>query len=1018
MFLRGGGFLVRERGLEDFIVDELVKRGWRYIDSMSLGREGLDKPLIYSVLRRKIREFNPGVGEEDVSEAVSLLEGRGFGASGAREVLEYLKFGVPVKLGGSRVSARLKLIDYSDLGRNEFVVSRQVIHRGVREIRNDIVLYVNGIPLVSIEVKNPTEPGVSWRDAFLQIKRYEHSVPELYKYVQIGVAIGARAKYFPIIPWADPGKVPIYEWREEGLDSIGSVIEMLRPHRFLDILRFYTYFRMEEGRESKVIARYMQYRAANKIVDRVLKRLRGEDNIDRGLIWHWQGSGKTLTMIFAAMKLYWLLENPMIFFVVDRIELQNQLYYENLTKLDLGPEVKPKLIDSIDRLRQVLSYNDYRGEPGVFVVTVQKFQPSEFEELEKFLKAIAMSRPGTVMDRMDIILLVDEAHRTQYGVLAEQMMRLLRKANYFAFTGTPVPRRNPLKNTFAKFSPPGELYLDKYFILDSIRDKYTVKIAYQPGPFDYSLNKELLEEFLESEFDELPEEVRRRVERHVGKELDIRKFKVFLENPERIDRIAKYIAEHFRENVDGKFKAMVVASSRRACVLYKRALDKYLPPEYSEVVMTFQSNENDTLIEEYKSELTSRYHVMNPRDAVQKIIENFRTEDNPRILIVTDMLLTGFDAPILQTMYLDKPLKGHRLLQAIARVNRPYRGVKEYGLVIDFVGIFRELEKAFAMYEREDLKGAVFDVEEVLREFKETLQHLLQLIGPKPVVESDEELFRYVRIKAEELARNRSLEKEFTGKYRVLRRLYELISAKLSRDDIEQYKWFSNIYVFYVKNFVGSTPEEELAERYYKKTIEAISHSLQVLEKEAEFSPIKIDREFFEEFIQNKNIGLEDKASALIMGIHKFKLYAHNDPIYVSVADKIEDLMRKWRRRLKNSLELYEEAKRLWEKIYALKEEQTKLRFGRREYLVYRTLVDAGFKEKHALEVTNKLIEKLKDKISLHGWSKNPKLVRDVERITALTILREARIAGFTIDQARKLIDLLVKRLEKSDIEQ
>jgi type I restriction enzyme R subunit len=1010
--------LVRERGLEDYIVGELVRRGWRYVDSSSLEREGLDKPLLHSVLRRKIREFNPGVSEEDVSEALSLLEGRSYGPKGAREVLEYLKFGVPVKLSETRTSARLKLIDYENPGRNEFIVSRQVTHVGIREIRNDIVLYVNGIPLVNIEVKSPTEPGVSWRDAFLQIKRYEQDVPELYKYVQIGVAVEAVARYFPIVPWARADAVPLYEWREEGLDSIDSVIEMLRPERLLDILRFYTYFRMEEGRETKVIARYMQYRAANKIVERVLKRLRRETNIDRGLIWHWQGSGKTLTMIFAAMKLYWLLENPMIFFVVDRVELQNQLYYENLTKLDLGPEVKPKLIDSIARLRQVLSYNDYRGEPGVFVVTVQKFLPKEFEELEKLLEAIAKSRPGTVMDREDIIVLVDEAHRTQYGVLAEQMMKLLRKANYFAFTGTPVPRKNPLKNTFAKFSPPSELYLDKYFILDSIRDGYTVRIAYQPGPFDYRLKRELLDEFLESEFDELPEEVRRRVERRIGRELDVRKFKVFLEDPKRIDKVAEYIAKHFRENVDGRFKAMVVATSRRACVLYKRALDKYLPPEYSEVVMTFQSQEKDVLIEEYKRELMNRYHVSDPKEAVQKIIERFRTEENPRILIVTDMLLTGFDAPILQTMYLDKPLKGHRLLQAIARVNRPYRGVKEYGLVIDFIGIFDELERAFAMYEREDLKGAVFDVEDILRRFRTILQQLLQLIGPRPSVKSEEELFKHVRIKAENLAKDKDLERKFTENYRVLRKLYELIAPKLTRQEREEYRWLSDIYTFYMKNLVGASLEEELAEKYYKKTIEAIGRSLQVLEREAEFSPITINREFFEEFIRSRDISHEEKASALIMGIFRFRLYARNDPVYVSVADKIEALLEKWRRKLKTSLELYEEAKRLWEEIYTLKEEQAKLRFGRREYLVYRTLVDAGFKQRHAMEVTKKLMERIKDKISVPGWNHNPKLVHDVERIIALTILREARRAGLSIRDVKELIDLLVERVKRIDTEQ
>jgi len=295
---------------------------------------------------------------------------------------------------------------------------------------------------------------------------------------------------------------------------------------------------------------------------------------------------------------------------------------------------------------------------------------------------------------------------------------------------------------------------------------------------------------------------------------------------------------------------------------------------------------------------------------------------------------------------------------------------------------------------------------------------LLQLIGPKPSIKNEEELFRYVRIKAQNLAKDKDLERKFTENYRVLRRLYELIAPKLTRQEREEYRWLSDIYTFYLKNFVGTSPEEELAEKYYKKTVEAIGRSLQVLEREAEFSPITIDRKFFEEFIRSRDISHEEKASALIMGIFRFRLYARDDPVYVSVADKIEALLEKWRRKLKTSLELYEEAKRLWEEIYTLKEEQAKLRFGRREYLVYRTLVDAGFKQRHAMEVTKKLMEKVKDKISVPGWNHNPKLVHDIERIIAITILREARREGLSTRDVKKLIDLLVERVKRIDSEQ
>ncbi|MEM0040796.1 MAG: HsdR family type I site-specific deoxyribonuclease [Thermofilum sp.] len=1012
--------MVREKGLEDYIVNELINRGWRFVESSKLPRDEPNKPLLTSILRIKIKEFNPNVSEKDVTEAILLLETRSTEPKGAREILEYLKFGVPVKLSKTRTSARLKLINYNNPSGNDFIVSTQVIHIGVREIRNDIVLYVNGIPLVNIEVKNPTDPSVSWKDAFHQIKRYEEAVPELYKYVQIGVAVEAVAKYFPIVPWAKPESIPVYEWKEENLDSLDSTIDMLRPEKLLDILKYFLYFRMEEGRETKVIARYMQYRAANKIVDRVFGRLEGRDAKDRGLIWHWQGSGKTLIMIFAAMKLYWKLENPSIFFVIDRVDLQDQLYFENLTKLDLGPEVKPKLVDSIERLREVLSFGDYRGEPGLFVVTVQKFQPSEFEELEKLLKAVADSRPETIVNREDVVVFVDEAHRTQYGVLAEQMMSLLKRANYFAFTGTPVPRKNPLKNTFAKFSPPDELYLDKYFILDSISDGYTVKIAYQPGPFDYKLDRKLLEEFFESEFDELPDEMRTGIEKRIGKELDIKKFKVFLENEVRIDRVARYIAGHFKEKIDGRFKAMVVAASRKACVLYKEALDRYLPPEYSEVVMTFQRQEKDEKVEEYRKKLLQRYRFTDPKDAIKKIIDLFKTEDNPKILIVTDMLLTGFDEPRLQTMYFDKPLKGHRLLQAIARINRPYRNFKECGLVIDFVGVFDELAKAFAMYEEEDLKGAVFDVNTVISNFKQTLDELLKLIGPRPKAvagENDVE-YKQTRKKAMLLIKDKELERKFIDKYKVLRRLYELIYTELEKEDISNYKWLSEIYTFYVKNFTGESSEERQAENYYARTLHAISQSLEVIERQAEFVPLNVDSEFFEKFIQDQTIEKDEKVATLMMGLLRFKLYARSEPAYIYVVDKIEELLKKWRSKIKTSLELYEDAVQLWREIFYLNEEFNKLGLTPLEFTIYRTLVEAGFSETIAKSLTREVVEKIEPKVNVPGWTRNPKLFKDVEKDLAITILKGAKSTKMREEKRKDLITRLIERVKNLESKQ
>lgn len=244
---------------------------------------------------------------------------------------------MPVKFEKDRVVRYIRLFDFDNPEENEFIATNQVYFKGRDIIRTDIVLYVNGIPLVNIECKDPTKISESWLNAFNQIKDYEQLAPELYKYAQIGVAAESVARYFPIVPWNRD--INSYEWKEKGKDSIDSLTEMVAPARLLDLIQNYLFFRVEHGQATKVIARYMQFYAANKIVERVLNNLNEEDEKDRGLVWHWQGSGKTLTMIFAAHKLYYhgSLANPSIYFIVDRTELESQLYDEftALTSSDL-----------------------------------------------------------------------------------------------------------------------------------------------------------------------------------------------------------------------------------------------------------------------------------------------------------------------------------------------------------------------------------------------------------------------------------------------------------------------------------------------------------------------------------------------------------------------------------------------------------------------------------------------------------------------------------------------------------
>jgi type I restriction enzyme, R subunit len=293
------------------------------------------------------------------------------------------------------------------------------------------------------------------------------------------------------------------------------------------------------------------------------------------LIWHWQGSGKTLTMIFAANKLYRHpeLQNPTVFFVVDREELETQLSDE-FNALDI---TKPEVVDSIHALRKIIQHDEYRGKRGIFITLIHKFRPEELAELQKELDNLSKTRE-TIQTRKNVILFIDEAHRTQYGTLAAQMKEILKNAQPYAFTGTPVAKQG--HDTYGEFSyPPDEKYLDKYFMTDSIQDGFTLKIAYQPRlEEDVHLKKDMLEAFLEVNIEEIPENLQEVVEEKAKQKLNIAK--VYLENPDRIKKVAEDIAAHFKENLDGRFKAMVVAVNRLSCVRYKRELDRLLPKEY------------------------------------------------------------------------------------------------------------------------------------------------------------------------------------------------------------------------------------------------------------------------------------------------------------------------------------------------------------------------------------------------------------------------------------------------------
>ncbi len=950
--------------VEDYFIEKLESIGWSYYRADELERESFDEPLLTPILTRSLQLINEdiGIGDEEIKEAMNELKLSASGFEGVGRILNYLKYGIPVKFTEDKLIKYVRLIDFENQGNNQFNISRQITHRkGRDEIRNDIILYVNGIPLVNIECKNPLVISEDWYAAFCQIKDYEKTVPELYKYIQIGVAAEDISMYFPIVPWMK--EIHIHEWKEKGKDSIDSTIEMLRPKNLLNIIRNYLFLRIEYGHATKVITRYIQHRASEKIYNRIIDNLKDKTKKNKGLIWHWQGSGKTLTMIFAANKIYQTkeLENPSIFFIVDRDDLQEQLRNE-FNALDI---TKAEVIDSIQTLKEVIRHDEGRGKRGLFIVLIHKFRPDELQELQKELEQISKTKE-TILTRRNVVGFIDEGDRTQYGILAGQMKQLLRNAFFFSFTGTPISDKE--RDTYRDFAyPPDEYFLDKYFITDSIKDNFTVKIAYQPRLEEIpgiQLNRDMLDTFISTELEEIPENYREKVEKKVKQQLN--RIQVVLENEKRIKKIAEDIAVHFKENIDGTFKAMVVGVSRKACVHYKRALDEFLPKEYSEVIMTYNTDD-DSLIKDYEQELRLRHKGKDMEDIRKELIEEFKEGEYPRIIIVTDMLLRGFDAPILQVLYLDKLLKGSRLLQAIARTNRPYKNIKEAGMIIDYVGILREVRKAFQEYNKEDISGVLYNIKDLKQEFIEVIDETMNFFDEVPKDTFDRQTMNKA---LEILTTNEEQSKIFLNNYRRLRMLFELLGPdEIKIRLLSEYKWLSAIHTSYIRKVQGQDRgiERVYIQKFFKKTLKYVHESTEVQEIDRDLKVIEFDEHYLQH-LEEQVESNDERAANIVFTLNRFILVEkHKNPVFETLTDKVERILELWKKKIKDYRKIYEEGTEIVVAANKLTARQKSLKFSNLEYSILLTL-EKKFAGVPQLIQDTKELSLLIEKHMFSGW--------------------------------------------------
>ena len=693
----------------------LRKLGYTYVprDILAAERDGERAVLLKGRLRQALLRLNPWMTDDHAERTIFKLEHvDAVGMARNQIVHEYLTYGVPLDVDEAS-GRRTRTVVFFDFdrpepraGRNEYVVTTQMrVRRGNEKdagkieddeklVIPDLVLFVNGIPLVVIEAKSHTLVGDVWRArAVRQLLRYQEAGPEwhgrgapvLFDYNLLCVALsGGAAAYGAIgasenqyVAWKSIAPFTEEEVHERfGVAPQGQaqlIVGLLAPATLLDVLRDFVVFEPEKGRLVKKLPRYQQYRAVTAAMQRILTKTKPEER--GGVIWHTQGSGKSLTMLWLATKLRRepRLRNPTIVVVTDRTQLDDQI---SATFQRCGFPV-PEHAESARELRAKLT----SGAGRTIMTTIQKFED-------------ALRAPTGDLDVLDdadnVVVMVDEAHRTQYGLLGALMWKALPSATFVGFTGTPIDR-GFARGTFRRFGP----LLDKYTIPQSVADGATVPIYYEARLPELSIQgPNTLDRLFDAMFGDQPDDVKARIKRRYANK------ETLAEAEKRIEQIALDVAEHFTARVrPNGFKGQVVAPSRQAAVKYAERLNAFDVRAYPIIT----TSGDDTAFFKPARELDQ-----------DQIIAQFKDPaGEPEILVVVDMLLTGFDAPIEQVLYLDRGLREHSLLQAIARVNRrcavERNGVaveKAHGLIVDYWGVSRDLDEALSEFDESDRQDA------------------------------------------------------------------------------------------------------------------------------------------------------------------------------------------------------------------------------------------------------------------------------------------------------------------------
>ncbi len=970
-----------EKHIIKFLSEEL---GYEYISPQELAdqREFENHYLSESDLFESIKKINNIPYEQQLIIPIIIREIKKIDTN--EGFLKILRDGVNLKDLETGKMRNYMVVDYKNPDNNHFLVTNQFYFEGnLENIRPDILVFLNGIPVVDIEAKSPTaSTSVSYENAIGQIIRYQRVAMKLYWPNCFNIATdGLKTVYATTYA---PEQY-FLQWKDEELEKkLDGQLEMtltslLAKERLLDIVKNFIVFEQTKDGRIKKITRYQQLRATNKIVERVC-----DGKKKRGLIWHTQGSGKSLTMFFTAWKLRFnkLLKNPKIFVLVDRIDLDDQIYD---TFVNVGGKNVIRVTSCRDLEKKIA--NDERG---IFISTIEKFN-----ELPLHLE-----NPNE-----NIIVLSDEAHRSNEGVAGIKLRDSMQKAFFFGFTGTPIDKTT--LNTHRNFGEEGERYLDYYSIQQAIDDGATLPVTYEARLSKFFIDEEKIDQQFDEMTTDLTAEQKQLVMRRYGKK------EALVKLDKRMRAVARDIVDHYRLYIDPNgFKAQVVCYDREATAKFKQLFDELIPAEWTEVI--YSSGDPNSDPENLRKYNTSRAQR-------EKIIDKFKDPKSPlKLLLVCDMLLTGFDAQIEQAMYLDKPLRDHNLLQAIARTNRVYPN-KGCGKIIDYYGITRNLYEALN-FDESIIDSALIDLDHLKKEFLEVLNEIRDIFtGINQEDPSIENLRRCLKIFID----SENKQRYFSDKYARLKLLFEVLAPDpFLANYIRIFEWITSVYIAFINDF---RPENTAMEafrngdtptfgEYGEKVKKLIQEQIDYEGITKNFRELKINDIYTLERLDKMDE--EEKALNLEKMLkQEISINIDTNPIFQKFSERLTAIRKEFEQ---HQIDLSERIKRYYDLMKDIKskyDEAKELGLNLREYGLF--VISQEYLPKTDQSVLLALSKDLSKRLEStldEGWqisSKREEFLKGIKQIIQELILKEYKDKIQVEDFSRflnRLVDIVIKK--------